>query len=71
MSGSNVIGDLICSYQKITPYEGGHDMVQVSAFDVKGWIPGFVQGVAVSRQADVLKHMVDYLMTGKKPDPIF
>ena len=52
--GSNVVGNLIVSYQRITPFDGGYEIEQVSAFDVKGWIPSFIQGLSVSRQADVL-----------------
>ena len=40
--GSNVFATLEVSYMRLTPFDGGYDIEQVSCFDPKGWIPGFV-----------------------------
>ena len=42
LSQQNVVGDLILSYMRLEPFENGYNIEQVSCFDPKGWIPGFI-----------------------------
>ena len=64
-------GELKISYQRFIPIEGGYNVEQVSCFDAKGWLPGFVQKLGVSRQAYLVRYQINYLMTGEKPPPVF
>ena len=45
--GNNIVGNLVTSYMRLEPFEGGYNIEQVSCFDCKGWIPGFIQNFAV------------------------
>ena len=70
--GRNVIADLTVSYLRLEPVStGGYDIEQVSCFDPKGWIPGFINQIGVTKSASIVRDTVEYLMTGKEPEPLF
>ena len=70
--GRNVIAELTVSYLRLEPIStGGYNIEQVSCFDPKGWIPGFINQIGVTKSASIVRDTVEYLMTGKEPEPLF
>ena len=60
------------SYVRMEPIStGGYMIEQVSCFNPKGWIPGFINTVIVTKSANIVKDTVEFLMTGKEPVSLF
>ena len=70
-TGKAVIADLVIQYTKITPIEGGMELVAVSQMDPNGMLPGFVKNKMAKRLGLNLYFVVDYLINGTIPPPAF
>ena len=70
-TGKSVIADLMIQYTKITPIEGGMELISVSQMDPNGMLPGFVKNKMAKRLGLNLYFVVDYLINGTIPPPAF
>ena len=69
--GSAVIANYVVAYNKITPCEGGMEILQVSQMDPAGMLPGFIKTKMSQRMGMNLFYVVDFLMTGNLPPAPF
>ena len=53
------------------PYDGGIEIEHAIKMDPAGMIPGFLKNKAATRMAKNLQLIVDYLINGTIPAPIF
>ena len=69
--GSNVIAENRVTMLKYKPFDGGVEIHMMACFDPAGLIPGFVKNRIASYMGNMGLMLVDYLMDGTVPEPIF
>ena len=69
--GSNVIAENRVTMLKYKPFDGGVEIHMMACFDPAGLIPGFVKNRIASYMGNMGLMLVDYLMNGTVPEPIF
>ena len=66
--GSNVLTDYYIGGSKIIPVEGGVELIQLLAQDLKGSMPTFVQNMVGKRASRNGKYTAEYILHKKVPE---
>ena len=66
--GSNVLTDYYIGGSKIVPVEGGVELIQLLAQDLKGSMPTFVQNMVGKRASRNGKYTAEYILHKKVPE---
>ena len=65
-----VFADHIMGGLRVTPYEGGVDLINAACTDPNGKIPDVIKTIVAKRQANNAKFLTDFLIDGKIPEQI-
>ena len=68
--GSDVVANMILSYWKFVPIEGGYDISWLQSLDPAGMIPDFIKTKMGAKMASLPMQMFDYIQKGTIPEPI-
>ena len=55
---------------RVTPYDGGVDLINTACTDPNGLIPDVVKTIVAKRQANNAMYLADYLINGTIPEQI-
>ena len=65
--GKDVLANLIISFARYTPFEGGIDIVTVMCSDPSGSIPDAMKNKAATRNAQQPVNLANFMLTGAIP----
>ena len=65
--GKNVLANLILSFARYTPYEGGMDIVTIMCSDPAGSIPDAMKNKQATRNAQQPVNLANFMLTGASP----
>ena len=69
--GKDVVANNFITYMGWLPYEGGLELHWLSKMDAAGSIPKMIKNKVAKRVGRELQILVDYIMNGSLPEPIF